>query len=246
MILSWIEAFYGFLNGMGFPDPPHAALVHMPIGLVMGAFVFGWAGRITGREQLFLSARDCALLALVFLFPTMLMGLTDWQHYYRGAWVVPIRMKLTLAGGLLVLLALVSFLAFRRDRASRKAVPVLYTLCLVVAVGLGWFGARLVYDGKIVAAVTAAEPKASASQAAGEGIFAANCRGCHPGGGNVMDANRPLAGSPALKSPEAFLEQIRHPRDLMPAFPPASISDEDAKALYLYVTGAFGPPGRKH
>jgi len=245
MILSWIESFYGFLNGMGFPDPPHAALVHMPIGLVMGAFVLGWVGRITGRERLFLSACDCAILALVFWFPTVLMGLTDWLHFFRGSWMVPIKMKLSLAGGLLVLLAGSTFLAFRRDAASRRIVPILYSLCLVVAVGLGWFGARLVFDGKSGAAVTAAEPKASASQAAGERIFLANCRGCHPGGGNVMDANRPLAGSPALKSPEAFLSQIRHPRDQMPAFPAASIADEDAKALYLYVAGAFGPPGRK-
>lgn len=237
MIESGINAFYGLLNGFGFSDPVHAALVHMPIGLVMGAVLFGWLALFPGRERFFLSARDCAALALLFWFPSVLFGFTDWQHFYSGVWMKPIGVKLILAGILLLLLAAALFLAFRRPGASGKVVPVLYTLCLVTVVLLGWFGARLVYDGK------AGGQGAAGDYSLGEKLFAVHCKGCHPGGGNVMRPDRPLVGSDALKSPETFVALIRRPPAPMPPFAPAAISDGDAKELYRYVTNVLAHPG---
>jgi uncharacterized membrane protein len=238
MTESWIDAFYRFLNQFGFPDPLHAALVHMPIGLVMGAALFGWLALIPGRERLLLTARDCAVLALLFWFPTVLFGLMDWQHFYRGAWMAPITIKLALAGVLGVLLGTALFLAFRRPTVSGKVTPVIYTLCLVTAVLLGWFGARLVYDGR------AGSQGGAKAYPLGEKVFATHCKGCHPGGGNVMRPDRPLIGSGALKSPEAFIALLRRPQEPMPAFPPSSVSDGDAKELYRYVTNVLVRSGK--
>jgi uncharacterized membrane protein len=239
MTESWINAFYRLLNQFGFPDPLHAALVHMPIGLVMGAALFGWLGLRPGRERFGLTARDCAVLALLFWFPAVLFGFTDWQHFYHGVWMNPITVKLILAGVLGVLLAAALFLAFRRPMASGKVVPLLYTLCLVTVVLLGWFGARLVYDGK-----PGGQGEANA-YSLGEKVFADQCKCCHPGGGNLMRPDRPLIGSGALKSPEAFIALIRRPPEPMPAFAPSVLSDGDARELYRYVTNVLARSGRQ-
>jgi hypothetical protein len=60
-----------------------------------------------------------------------------------------------------------------------------------------------------------------------------------------MQPDKPLKGSPALKSPETFIALIRHPQDPMPPFSPAAISDGDAKELYRYVTEFAVQTGRQ-
>jgi uncharacterized membrane protein len=235
MTESWIDLFYRLLNRFGFPDPLHAAVVHMPIGLVMGACLFGWLALLPGRGRLFLTARDCAVLALLFWFPTVLFGFTDWQHFYHGARMNPITVKLILAAVLGVLLAAALFLAFRRPTLSGKVVPLIYTLCLVTVVLLGWYGARLVYGGK-AGEGTKAYPR-------GEKVFAAHCEGCHPQGGNVIRPSKPLIGSSALKSSEAFIALIRRPPEPMPAFGPSVVPDGDARELYRYVANVLAHPG---
>lgn len=35
---AWINTLYSFLNTVGFVDPVHAPLVHVPMGLVIGFF----------------------------------------------------------------------------------------------------------------------------------------------------------------------------------------------------------------
>ncbi|MDA8126131.1 MAG: c-type cytochrome [Deltaproteobacteria bacterium] len=237
MIDAWIDAFYRLLNQIGFPDPLHAALVHMPIGLVMGAALFGWLALLPGRERFQITARNCAVLAFLFWFPTALFGYMDWRHFYHGASLNPITMKLLLAGLLLILLAGALFFAFRRPLLARKVTPVIYTLCLITAVLLGWFGARLVYGGK-----TGAEGKPA--YALGEKIFVAHCRECHPGGGNIMEPDEPLVGSDKLQSPETFIALLRQPKAPMPAFPPAALTDADARELYRYITNVLAQSGR--
>jgi mono/diheme cytochrome c family protein len=81
---------------------------------------------------------------------------------------------------------------------------------------------------------------------AGAGIFRADCASCHPNGGNTIVPNLPLRGSRMLSSYDIFLDFIRHPRmpdgsqGSMPSFPPAKISNHQAKELYQYVTSAEG------
>jgi Mrp family chromosome partitioning ATPase len=37
------------------------------------------------------------------MFPAMLFGYADWQHYFAGGWIYPIKVKLALSGVLLIL-----------------------------------------------------------------------------------------------------------------------------------------------
>ncbi len=36
------EVIFGFLNSIGFTHPLHPAFTHIPMGMVIGAVVFGW------------------------------------------------------------------------------------------------------------------------------------------------------------------------------------------------------------
>jgi len=230
MIDAWIDSVYRFLSNVGYAHPLHAALVHMPIGLVMGAFVFAWAALFFKGRQLALSARYCAILALLFWFPAVLFGFTDWRHFFNGAWLSPITVKLVLAGILLILLV-IGLVFGGRGREGSRGLLAIYSLCLLTAIGLGYFGAQLVYAGK--AQATPEQYKA------GERIFLANCSVCHPQGGNVMKPQMPIHGSPKLKDLKTFIGWIRNPNPPMPVYGPSKLSDQEAGELYQYVVHAL-------
>ena len=227
MINSWITSFYQFLGQLGYIHPVHPALVHMPIGLVTGAFILRWAGHLFHKENLVRSARHCFMLGFLFWFPVVLFGFMDWQHFYGGVWLTPIMIKMVLASVLWVLFLLVLILNFRKERNS-KLTLTLYSLGLLTAVLLGFFGAQLVYGGKSRGESSTYQP--------GEKLFAANCIACHPGGRNIMKPDHPIINSPKLKDLDTFLSWIRHPIAPMPTFSDSEISDNQARALYAYIT----------
>lgn len=236
MIDSWINAFYNALNHIGYSHPIHPALVHMPIGLVTGALIFAFAALWVKGPQVALAARYCTIVALLFYFPTVLLGLMDWQHFLHGAWLFPIKMKMILAGILLVLLSITLFLNYRLGAQSKVLLPF-YILAFCTVVGLGYFGGQLVYGAK-------AQPAAN-SYKAGELVFSSHCSGCHPHGGNVIKPNRPVKNSDKLVDFKTFLSWIRAPKAPMPAFPSSSISDKSAHELYQYIVHVINKPGGK-
>jgi len=65
---------------------------------VAGAFVFGLLACLFGRPSLLHSAYHCMVLSLVCLVPTAFLGWMAWQHFFAGALVFPIIMKLIPAG----------------------------------------------------------------------------------------------------------------------------------------------------
>ena len=226
MIDALIDALYRFLNSLGYSHPLHPVFVHMTIGLTVGAFVFAWVALLFKKRPLAQSARYCSILSFLFLLPAMLFGYMDWRHFFQGAWLVPIDMKLILAGILLIIQAIGLFLG-SKGRIWAKGLLVTYTLCFFTVVGLGYFGAQLVYAGR-----AEATPE---TYKTGERIFLANCNSCHPHGGNVVKPQKPLRGSPKLKDLKTFIGQIRHPVPPMPVFSPSKLSDEQAGELYQYV-----------
>lgn len=232
MIASWIDAFYRFLNSLGYIHPVHPALVHMPIGLGIGALVFGWFARLSKgtRKSLQLAARYCSVLASLFWFPVVLFGLTDWQHFFNAAWLFQIKIKLILAATLFVLLT-ISFFIGSKGREGAKGLLVVYTLIFFNVVGSGYFGGQLVYAGKGQAA--------SEKYKAGGQIFQTRCSGCHPSGGNVINPQMPLINAPKLKDPKAFIGYIRNPTPPMPVFTPSQISDRQAHELYDYIVNVL-------
>jgi mono/diheme cytochrome c family protein len=80
----------------------------------------------------------------------------------------------------------------------------------------------------------------------GADLFARNCAGCHPHGGNTINPDLPLKGSPQLADFKAFLTFIRYPHlpggapGAMPRFSSARLSDQQARELYQYLTSLWG------
>jgi mono/diheme cytochrome c family protein len=251
-----IDAMYAMLAKVGFTDPLHAPITHMPIGLIAGSLVFFVVAVLFKRKQLVLSARHCSILALLFVFPTILFGVFDWIHFYHAVLMPAIKIKMVLAGCVLVILG-AGIVLGSEVKVRTIWMTAIYALAFVAVIALGWFGAGIIYGrGVAVAAetrpavtaappgtMTAAVPAASTGDlAAGQKVFATSCQGCHPGGGNVIVPLLPIKGSKQLKSIESFTAFIRAPKmpdgsaGDMPPFPADQLSDANAKNLYAFVT----------
>ncbi len=82
-------------------------------------------------------------------------------------------------------------------------------------------------------ALTVSLAHAQQTETAGERLFIAKgCLGCH--GASGRGGVGPELAQTAL-SPEAFIGQLRQPRERMPQFPPASVSDAEARAILDYL-----------
>ena len=141
------DSIYQFLDRIGYPHPIHPTEVHMPIGLIVGALVFRIAAMLFRRPALAQTAHYCTILAFIFLFPTILFGFMDWQHFYAGAWLHPIKIKLFLAAVLIVWISAGLFIAYKKGIGSRF-VMLNYSVSFLLVVVLGYFGGDLVYGGE--------------------------------------------------------------------------------------------------
>ncbi len=227
-----IEFLYDTLEKIGYVHPIHPALTHIPMGLVIGAFIFAVIALLFRRSVLpQLAYKRILLLAFVFLFPTVLFGYTDWQHFYEGAWLFPIKMKLVLSGVLIVLLV-IALMVGRKAEKETKGMLAVYALCFVAVTALGYFGGQLVFEGE-------GRPLAVPMRfMAGEKLFAVNCNDCHPRGEDILN-------TPPLSDLDTFRSYLRNPKGDMPPFPPEKISDVQAKRLYQYITKVLEKPKGK-
>lgn len=237
IIETWIDSFYKFLGSLGYTHPVHPALVHIPIGLVIGAWVLGLSALISKQASLARSSRHCLILAFIFFFPTVLFGFADWQHFYGGTLLFLIKMKLILAG-ILVVLLLVGVMLSLGAKSEYVSLSIICTLCFMVVVGLGYFGGELVYGLK--------SSPPSSQYLTGEKIFQAHCSACHPNGGNTMAPSKPLIDSPKLSDLDTFTAWIRHPDAPMPAFAAAAISDQQVEELYQYAVNVLNQGAGEH
>lgn len=250
-----LDAIYQLLARIGFTDPLHAPITHIPIGLVIGAAIFFYVAVVFRRKNMYVTARHVSILAFIFVFPTILLGVMDWLHFFKGALIPPIRMKMILATAVMVLLG-TGIILGSEVRVRNAPMMVIYALAVVAVVGLGWYGARLVYGGfgaqaaevqvqpapaAAPGAPAAVAPAAPSPARAGGRLFAANCAACHPGGANVVAPELPLKGAKQLASLDTFVSFIRNPAmpdgkpGAMPPFPADQVSDKDAGDLYQYI-----------
>jgi|UniRef100_A0A7V6A2B5 mono/diheme cytochrome c family protein len=235
--MTVFNPFYNILYNLGFPDPIHPPLTHMPIGLVVATLIFGFMAFRRRDPVLTRLTRSCLVLAWLFFFPTVLFGFMDWQHWYQGAWVQPIIIKMCLAAFLFLLLSL-GLMLFVTGREQSKALLIIYVLAFFTVMGLGYFGGRLVFGGRAPAVPPRLE--------AGRRLFANHCMACHPSGGNAILPGDYIIGSGNLKDLPAFLAWIRNPRldngrkGPMPGFSPQDITDEQAGELYAYLARVMG------
>lgn len=233
---SLIDAFYGFLDRIGYTHPIHPPLTHIPIGLGFGALAFYLASRWLRRPDLAQAARFCIILALVFLFPAAISGLLDWQHYYARAWLLPFIVKMILTCVLLVFLVLGIIFSGKPETGSRLisgCTISVYLFSFIAMVVLGYLGGELFLGGRT-------PPPAEAFQA-GEKIYASNCGPCHPNGGNAINPSLPVVGSIQLKNFSTFSAFNRNPvrpdgsKANMPALPESRISEKQMEDLYRYI-----------
>lgn len=137
-----IDFVYELLNQVGFTHPLHPSVTHLTMGMAMGACLFFVAS--LKMAELAKTALHCAVLALIMVPPTIVLGIMDWQHFYDGAWSGPFITKMVLA----VLLPLLLLAAIRSNTGGRdnfRLSVVLYALCLLTAIGLGFTGGEVQY-----------------------------------------------------------------------------------------------------
>jgi mono/diheme cytochrome c family protein len=209
--------------------------------MVIGAFLFAIVSWKFGKEPLARTAKHCIALALLALLPTVIVGIMDWQHYYAGAWLFPIKMKLPLAGLLFVLLVFAFTVGYRATAISKQAL-IIYALCLLNVTALGYFGGELVYGGRAPGKLSdTTTVTVDADIEAGTTLYNQTCSACHPNGGNSIKQNFPLKTAPQLVTFDTFLAYIRSPKardgskTVMPPFPADKLSKENAERIYQYI-----------
>ena len=219
---------------MDYDLPLHPPLTHMPTGLVVGAFIFLLVALILKRGAFLKPAHYCIVLALIFFFPAVFLGFTDWWHFYAGVWTFPIKMKIVLSGALLIFLSAAVIVEIKNIGGAMSKF-IIYFFCLIAVVGVGHFGGQMVFRQNSSAA-------SSGDLRDGEKLYTANCGGCHPNGGNVINSALPVVGAPELKNLNTFIQFNRNPlrpdgsKGVMPAFPKEKISDQEMKQIYEYIT----------
>ncbi|MGR9052750.1 MAG: c-type cytochrome [Gammaproteobacteria bacterium] len=236
-----VDQIYDLFAKFGYIHPVHPPLTHGPIGAVIVAFMLCLGLWFWPRKNLLQAAYYAVLVGFILYFPTVVAGVLDWQHFFFGALIFPIKMKITLAALLFVLLT-ATLIVGRKPHAPQRLMCTLFTLCLLNVLGLGYFGGILVYEGRV--------PEAGEGFAGGRKIFINRCSGCHANGGNILYPNLPLRLAPQLESYEHFLAFLRNPKlpngenGPMPAFKPNKLSDPQVKELYDYVIHGFAKPTR--
>ncbi|MGV8057797.1 MAG: c-type cytochrome [Smithellaceae bacterium] len=229
-----MDFLYRISQTFGYDHPLHPPFTHMPIGLVVGAFIFLLlALMLKRRNSLNKAAYYCIILAFIFLFPAALFGITDWLHYYSGAWLFPIKIKIGLTIALLIFLILGISMEIR-NIGGFMSKSTIYLLCVICVTGLGYFGGDLVFADKV------ADMQQDAKS--GEVLYANNCRICHPNGGNIVISALPVINSSKLKNIDEFINYNRNPRKqdgspgTMPAFSKEKLSDQQLRDIYQYIT----------
>ncbi len=138
-----IEGLYAFLENVGFNHPLHPIMVHIPMGMVIGAVLFSLVGIVWKKENLAHTAYHCSVVALIFIVPTLITGILDWIGKLGGEWETLIIIKMVLGVVLTGLLAL--SVIFKHQGADTKKMFIIYLLCMACAGGLGFSGGELVY-----------------------------------------------------------------------------------------------------
>lgn len=226
---------YNLLALVGYSHPLHPVIVHLPVGMSIGAVCFWLMTIITGKQIYRTTAYQAMVLAFLSTFLAIPVGIFDWQRFYGEAWFFEIKMKLALAAFYFVIAA-AAVIVGRRHHDS-PVMPVLYLSSVLTVMGLGFFGGQLVYRGFT--------PEAPAQFKIGKQVFESHCSGCHRRGENIIEPNLPLRNAPQLNNFNDFQHFIRGPLmpdgsvGAMPKFTLDDVSDEQAKQLYDYLYFTF-------
>ena len=153
------QLFYDLLGLVGFAHPLHPVLITMVVGPVIASFLFAAVAFFFRKPEFYKTSRQLTVVAFIFWFPTVAVGIIDWIHFYGASTkMTEINAKLVLAG-VLFLVLLGNILLFKAGENK----PLIPLLLMLVATGLvsalGYFGGNIVFGGEA--------PKAAASAPAG-------------------------------------------------------------------------------
>ena len=221
------ENLYRTLEQYGFTHPLHPALTHLPIGLIVGGGIFALISIVFRIKSLVATAKHCQVLGFFMMLPTVVLGYSDWQHYYNGAWLFEIKMKFLLTG-LLVLFSLMNIIFNRNSQAEKVNHLPLYLLCMLIVAGIGYYGGELHFaknKAGLGKGYIASANKGSVRH--GEQLFLQRCAFCHyvdkvdskvgPGFKDLFK-NEKLPASNRAVSREAIKQQFQTPFKAMPVF----------------------------
>lgn len=140
-----VEFVFSTLEMVGFAHPLHPAVVHIPMGMVIGCFLFSLAALVWKNTMYIKTALHCSVVGVIFIIPAVFMGFLDWQYFYGGTWGPLIIVKMVLAVVLTVLLLF--SIRMNLNGAPVKQLFIIYCLCMATAGGLGFSGGEMVYGG---------------------------------------------------------------------------------------------------
>jgi len=139
-----IELVYQTLAKIGFSHPLHPAMTHIPMGMIIGGFLFAVGSAAMKKDDLAMAAHYCYTLALIFVLPTMMLGYMDWQYKFDGEWNGLILTKIILAVMLTIMLGITYFYG-KNVKVDIKQKLILYVICFAIALGIGFIGGELQY-----------------------------------------------------------------------------------------------------
>lgn len=139
-----IETLYHFLESVGFKHPLHPAMVHVPMGMAIGGFVFALIFYLFEKKEFLQTAYYCVCLGVAGILPTVIFGFTDWQYRFDGEWSTLIIMKMIFAVALTTSF-LLAIKFTREDKENHLKILIMYAICLMFATGLGFMGGQLQY-----------------------------------------------------------------------------------------------------
>jgi uncharacterized membrane protein len=166
-----IDGLYAILARFGFSEPLHSPITHMPIGLAIGALIFFITALLFKRKNLVLTARHASILAFIFVFPTILLGVFDWIHFYHATLYTPIKIKMGLASLTLLLLG-AGIILGSEVKLHSISMTILYGAASISLVGLGYFGAGIIYGRGLEMKPAIQKPARTASPSAHDSLSA--------------------------------------------------------------------------
>ena len=230
------ELIYTLLEKLGYDHPLHPVLVHLPIGLILGAFALALGGRLWRKQALNQSAYHALVIASLFSLVAIFMGFMDWQRYFHGMPMPSILAKMLLSLIFVTVTGVGIWWGQRRGTGSGWLLAV-YATGSVCVMALGYLGGDLTFSGRT--------PPVLAGTVAGRQLYEAYCSSCHADGGNLLVPGKPLRAAAQIASLEDFRGYLRDPSGrqgnasgLMPAFTAEQLSDKDVAVLFGYISAA--------
>ena len=139
-----IEFVYQTLSKLGYSHPLHPAMTHIPMGMIIGGFLFAVGSVAMKKDDLAIAAHYSYMLALIFVLPTIVLGYMDWQYKFDAEWNGLILTKIILASMLTIMLV-ITFFYGKNGKVDVKKKLILYGICFAIAMGLGFVGGELQY-----------------------------------------------------------------------------------------------------